>query len=110
MAGRVTFAEMCLWQARRKLAPRCARSIAIRLLLQTLILGALLLARPAAADAVKGTVSAVVENGFARLVFMLGNDVESQVRVANNIVVISFDRPVDVNVDRVRAGTGCRSR
>jgi tetratricopeptide (TPR) repeat protein len=60
--------------------------------------------RPAAADAVKGTVSAAVENGFARLIFNLGDDVDSQVRVANNIVVVSFDRPVDVNVDRLRQG------
>jgi tetratricopeptide (TPR) repeat protein len=76
------------------------------LLLQMLLSVALLLPRPAAAEPVKGSVSAVVENGFARLIFMLGNDVESQVRVANNIVVISFDQPVDINVDRVRQGTG----
>ncbi|HEY6257064.1 MAG TPA: tetratricopeptide repeat protein [Xanthobacteraceae bacterium] len=62
------------------------------------------LPRPAAAEAVKGSVSAVVENGFARLVFSLETEVESQVRTANNIVVISFDRPVDVNVDRLREG------
>jgi tetratricopeptide (TPR) repeat protein len=69
-------------------------------------LATLLSLRPAAADAVKGTVSAVVENGFARLLFALGNEVESKVRIANNIVVISFDRPVDLNVERVREGTG----
>ncbi len=61
-------------------------------------------AREAAAQPVKGTASAVVENGFARLLFNLGTDIESQARLANNVVVISFDRPVDVNVDHLREG------
>jgi tetratricopeptide (TPR) repeat protein len=106
MAGRVRFAKLRSWVARRRFAPRRARAVAVLLLPQILLLAALLLPRPAAADAVKVTVSAVVENGFARLVFNLGSDVESQVRIANNIVVISFDRPVDLNVDRLREGTG----
>src|SRR5262245_3321773 len=57
----------------------------------------------AAVDAVKGEVSAAVENGFARLVFRLTEEVESQARLANNIVTISFQRPVDINVDRINA-------
>src|SRR5580704_8491754 len=105
MAGRVTFAGGGFRQAKRRRAPRCPRFVTILLLLPTLMAAALLFPRPAAADAVKGSVSAAVENGFARLIFTLGNDVESQVRVANNIVVISFDRPVDVNVDHIRDGT-----
>ena len=56
--------------------------------------------------AVKGEVSAVVENGFARLVFVTSEEVESQVRVANNIITISFQRPVDVTVDRINATAG----
>ena len=105
MAGRVAFAEVCFREAKRWPAPRCPRFAAVLLLFQTLMAVALLFSRPAAADAVKGSVSAAVENGFARLIFTLGNDVESQVRVANNIVVISFDRPVDVNVDHIRDGS-----
>jgi tetratricopeptide (TPR) repeat protein len=62
------------------------------------------LPQPSAAQPVKGTVSAAVENGFARLIFGLGTEVEAQARLANNIVVITFDRPVDVNVDRLREG------
>src|SRR5579863_8902502 len=104
MAGRVTFAEVCFRQAKRRPAPRCPRIVAVLLLLLTLMAVALLFPRPAAADAVKGSVSAAVENGFARLIFTLGNEVESQVKVANNILVISFDRPVDVNVDHIRDG------
>ena len=107
MAGRMRVAEVCFRQAGRRSAPRRAPVVAVLLLLPMLVSIALLLPRPAAAaDAVKGSVSAVVDNGFARLVFSLGSDVESQVKVANNVVVISFDRPVDLNVDRVRDGTG----
>ena len=107
MAGRVRIVEVCCRQARRMFAPRRARTVAVLLSLQTLMLVLFpLFARPAAADAVKGAVTAVVENGFARLVFSLGNDVESQVRVGNNVVVITFDRQVDLNVERLRDGTG----
>jgi tetratricopeptide (TPR) repeat protein len=83
------------------------RAVTAALLLQMLILVTLCFpgAGAAAADGVKGSVSAVVENGFARLIFTLGNDVESQVRVGNNVVVISFDRQVDLNVERLREGT-----
>ena len=106
MAGRVAFPVELCWPARRKLAPRRSPIVAVLLLLQTVMAGMLLGPPPAAADAVKGAVSAVVENGFARLVFTLGYDVESKVRLANNIVVVSFDRPVELNVEGVRAGTG----
>ena len=51
-------------------------------------------------------MSAVVENGFARLVFVTSEEVESQVRVANNIITISFQRPVDVTIDRINATAG----
>src|SRR4051812_47473558 len=56
---------------------------------------------PAAADAIKGEVSAVTENGFTRLVFVLSDDVEPQVRVANNVITVTFQRPVEINVDRI---------
>ncbi len=68
----------------------------------------LLLALPAqrvfAQEPVKGEVSVVVNDGYARLVFRLDQEVESEVRLANNIVVIAFKRPVDVSVDRLSAG------
>ena len=109
MAGRVAYTEVCLRQAGR-LKPRRPRMVAALLsalqilALQTLVTAVLLSPRPAAADAVKATASAAVENGFARLIFTLGTDIDAQVRIANNIVVISFDRPVDVNVDHLREG------
>jgi tetratricopeptide (TPR) repeat protein len=56
-----------------------------------------------AADAVKGEVGVTVENGFARLVFKLSEDVESQARYANGIIIVAFKRPVDVSVDKLAA-------
>ncbi|WP_245326995.1 tetratricopeptide repeat protein, partial [Bradyrhizobium sacchari] len=42
--------------------------------------------------------------GFARLVIKLGEDVPSEVTTAGSILIIRFDRPVDVPVDRVPEG------
>ena len=84
------------------LARRTLRHAAIRVLLPAaLFLLASALPQPAAAQSVKGEVSATVENGFARLVFTLAEDVEPQVKVANGIIVITFGRPVDVAVERI---------
>ena len=64
-----------------------------------------LTARPptSAAQAVKGEVTFVIENGFGRLLFKLTADVESQVHLANNILIVSFRQPVDLNVDKLSA-------
>jgi tetratricopeptide (TPR) repeat protein len=105
MAAQVAYTEVCPKQAGRQRKPRRAGIVAALLLL-ALAMVALLSPRPAAAEAVKATASAAVENGFARLIFTLGTDIDAQVRIANNVVVISFDRPVDVNVDRLREGAG----
>jgi hypothetical protein len=59
---------------------------------------------PATAQGVKGEVSAAVENGHARLVIRLAAEVESQARIANNVLTITFQKPVDVAVDHLRAG------
>jgi hypothetical protein len=59
--------------------------------------------RAAVAQHVKGEVSAAVENGYARLVFLLTEEIDAQVRLANNIVTITFQKPVDIAVDRLAA-------
>src|SRR4051812_1299013 len=70
-----------------------------------LALLALLAFVPAAvAQPVKGEVTTTVENGFARLVFTLTREVEAQVKVSNNILIVTFERPVDVSVERLNAG------
>jgi hypothetical protein len=85
------------------LARRTIRHAAIRVfLLAAFLLPAFALPFPAAAQQpVKGQVSATIENGFARIVFTLAEDVESQVKAGNGIIVISFRRPVDIAVDRL---------
>jgi len=73
-------------------------------------LGAVLLAfalalpgNAVAADGVKGELSVVTDNGYARLVFRLAEPVEAQVRVSGAIMVVSFSKPIDVAVDRINA-------
>lgn len=72
------------------------------LLMACLLIG---LGAPArAADAVRGEASFSAGGGFARLVIKLGEDVPSEVTTAGSILIIRFDRPVDVPVDRVPEG------
>jgi len=54
-----------------------------------------------AADAIRGEASFSAGGGFARLVIKLGEDVPSEVTTAGSILIIRFDRPVDVPVERV---------
>jgi tetratricopeptide (TPR) repeat protein len=58
----------------------------------------------AAADPIRGEVTFSAGGGFARLVIKLGEDVPFEVTTAGSILVIRFDRPVDVPVDRVPEG------
>lgn len=63
------------------------------------------LAQPArAADPIRGEATFSASGGFARLIIKLGEDVPSEVTTAGSILVIRFDRPVDVPVDRVPEG------
>ncbi len=57
-----------------------------------------------AADVVRGEASFSAGGGFARLVIKLGEDVPSEVTTAGSILIIRFDRAVDVPVDRVPEG------
>ena len=57
-----------------------------------------------AADAVRGEATFSTGGGLARLVIKLGEDVPSEVTTAGSILIIRFDRPVDVPVDRVPEG------
>lgn len=57
-----------------------------------------------AADPIRGEASFSAAGGFARLVIKLGEDVPSEVTTAGSILIIRFDRAVDVPVDRVPEG------
>ena len=75
---------------------------AAALLAACLLLG---LAAPGrAADPIRGEATFSAGGGFARLVIKLGEDVPSEVTTAGSILVIRFDRPVDVPVERVPEG------
>src|SRR5262249_15661937 len=86
-----------------------ARIVVVAALAQLLLLAASLLLFPARADAqpVKGELAVNTQNGYARLVFTLADEVEADVRVSNNILIIAFKRPVEVSADRIvmQAGT-----
>jgi tetratricopeptide (TPR) repeat protein len=55
------------------------------------------------AQTMPGEVSVSTADGFARLIFRFRAEVGATVRAANNIVVVSFSEPVDVNVERLNA-------
>jgi hypothetical protein len=87
--------------------PRLGRSIAVHLVLLAIVaLAALLPPRTADAQSIKGEITVTVENGFARFVLQFGEEIETKARVANNILTISFEKPVDIAVDRVSANSG----
>ncbi|MCK1359171.1 tetratricopeptide repeat protein [Bradyrhizobium sp. 199] len=92
-----------LWSRARALAPGLSRHVRkAGVLAVCLLVG---LGAPArAADPVRGEASFSAGGGFARLVIKLGEDVPSEVTTAGSILIIRFDRPVDVPVDRVPEG------
>ncbi|MDA9408712.1 tetratricopeptide repeat protein [Bradyrhizobium sp. CCBAU 45384] len=88
-----------------------ARALALALsrhVRKAVLLGACALVIPnsfaRAADPIRGEATFSAGGGFARLVIKLGEDVPSEVTTAGSILVIRFDRPVDVPVDRVPEG------
>ena len=52
-------------------------------------------------EAVQGEATFTQEKGYARLMLKLAVDVPSEVVTAGSIVVIRFERPVDINIDRL---------
>src|SRR5580700_9555058 len=60
-------------------------------------------AAPGSADdgPIKATLTATVNDGYARLVFDMSEYDDASVRLANNVLVITFKRPVDVSIDRL---------
>ncbi|HLX18074.1 MAG TPA: tetratricopeptide repeat protein [Bradyrhizobium sp.] len=55
----------------------------------------------ALAEPVKGEATFSAGGGFARLVLKFSEDVGAEVTTAGSIIVIRFERPVDVSVDKV---------
>jgi tetratricopeptide (TPR) repeat protein len=99
------------WASWRAALRACCSAAPLALALAALVLVAGALAdragaQTAAAQPVKGEASATFENGFVRLVFNLTESVDSTVRLANGIVIITFARPVAISVDKLAAGSG----
>jgi hypothetical protein len=67
------------------------------------LLGFAAFAAPGSADddPVKATLAATVNDGYARLVFDMSEYDDASVRLANNVLVITFNRPIDVSIDRL---------
>src|SRR5579859_2054487 len=57
-----------------------------------------------AAEPVKAEAAFSSEGGYARLVIKFAEDVTSEVVTAGSIIVIRFERPVDVAVDGMAIG------
>jgi hypothetical protein len=58
-------------------------------------------AAPQIRQPVRAQVGADVSGGFARLVFAFGDEVNSSVHSAGNILIVTFDRPVYVTVEHL---------
>jgi hypothetical protein len=69
--------------------------------LAVLLISLTLVPAARADDPVKGVATFSAANGFARLVFKLAEDVETEVSTAGSIVVIRFKRPVDIPVEKL---------
>ena len=88
--------------ARLRLASAWRTLTFIVVLLQTLALLALAPLSAARADEpIKGEVKAVNDGGFLRLMFQFDEAVEATTRVSGAIVIISFNKPVALAVERL---------
>ncbi|HZE45754.1 MAG TPA: tetratricopeptide repeat protein [Xanthobacteraceae bacterium] len=98
-------AASCWLRARAgaRSARRCLDGLR-RLAAAAILIGLCWSAPSRAADAVKGEASFSTAGGFARLLLKLTEDVASEVTTAGSIIVIRFERPVNVPVDRLPEG------
>jgi hypothetical protein len=67
----------------------------------TLIFGAAAFEHGAAAQPVAAEIAVDTTGGFARMVYHFNGDVDANARVANGILVISFNVPVTLSTDRL---------
>ncbi len=86
------------WSKLRALSRTARRRAIVPALV--LLLGAAF-ATACRAEPVPGEATFTLEKGYARLLLKLAVDVPSEVVTAGSIVVIRFERPVDVNIDRL---------
>ncbi len=97
-------ASGCRWSFGR-LAAHCARRVRQCLGQPSWVahragVAGLIFAGAVRADPVKGEATFSASGGFARLVFKLAEDVETEVSTAGSILVIRFAQPVDIPIDK----------
>src|ERR1700722_4370960 len=94
-AGFGSLGRACAWAARHCLfgSSWCAAGLIVACLM--------LPGTCQAADPVKGEASFSAGGGYARLVFTLAEDVESEVVTAGSIIIVRFKRPVDIPIDQL---------
>src|SRR5579872_687901 len=101
-SGRGNGIRVCLLASCPRLA--AARPLLHRLAsLFIIVILALALPATAAPNPPANDVSVDVSGGYARLVFKLSDDINAVVRAAGNVLIVSFDRPVAVSLDRLPA-------
>ena len=57
----------------------------------------------ATADPFKASVTSDVSGGYARLVFSLSDEIDASVHTAGNVLIVSFDKPISISIDRLPA-------
>ncbi len=92
------------WLRARALAQDVRRHVRQAPALAASLLIGLAVTTAARAEPVRGEASFSAGGGYARLIIKLGEDVPSEVTTAGSILIIRFDRPVDVPVDRIPEG------
>ncbi len=96
MACGRTIGTLCAELFRQGLRPNFSRIAAIGI-----VFAALGVPCSAEADPIKARLTVDVSGGYARLIFNTTDDIDAAVRVAGNVMIISFQRPIDVSVDRL---------
>ena len=93
------------WRQSDAKAPPFAGSDLRARLFYLLVTFILACAAPASAkaDPFKASVTADVSGGFARFIFTLSDDIDASAHTAGNVLIISFDKPVVVSVERLPA-------
>src|SRR5215472_1904835 len=82
-------------------ARRALRALTLSLLALAALAFAPPLARSARAEPVHADISADLSGGFARIVFRFSEEIDADVRMANNILVVTFKSQVSTSVDRL---------
>src|SRR5260370_30561472 len=80
---------------------RAVRAASAVLLLQTALLLGFLGAPAAAAEPVKAEITVNMSGGYAGIVSGFSEEIDADVRMANNVLVISFKTPVSAAIDRL---------